>query len=148
MIATFVVARFERILEARVAVAFFVPGQVYIADAIGTQTETIAVRGLSLSRAPLSHLLAGELKAGFLIGLVLAGLIFPAVWLVFGDLRLAVAVASAVMVAGATATSIGLFLPWILSQAGRDPAFGSGPVATVIQDILSLFIYFMIVSFL
>ena len=32
--------------------------------------------------------------------------------------------------------------PWILARAGRDPAFGSGPVATIIQDIASLLIYF------
>jgi magnesium transporter len=29
---------------------------------------------------------------------------------------------------------------------GRDPAFGSGPLATVIQDLLSILIYFAIAS--
>ena len=38
------------------------------------------------------------------------------------------------------------FLPWLLSRAGRDPAFGSGPLATVVQDLLSLLIYFAIVG--
>jgi magnesium transporter len=28
---------------------------------------------------------------------------------------------------------------------GYDPAFGSGPVATVIQDVLSLVVYFTVV---
>jgi magnesium transporter len=148
VIATFVVSRFERALEARVAIAFFVPGLVYLADAIGTQTEAIAVRGLSLSRAPLRVLLAGELKAGLLIGLILGATTFPAVWLVFGDIHLALAVALALLVAGGGATSIGLFLPWLLFRIGKDPAFGSGPVATIIQDVLSLLIYFTIVSLL
>jgi magnesium transporter len=35
-------------------------------------------------------------------------------------------------------------LPWILQQFGRDPAFGSGPLATVIQDLLSVIICFAI----
>jgi magnesium transporter len=148
VVATFVVSRFEHALEARVAVAFFVPGLVYLADAIGTQTEAVAVRGLSLSHAPLRVLLAGELDAGLLIGLTLAALTFPAVWFVFGDLYLALAVALALMVAGGVATTIGLFLPWVLYRAGKDPAFGSGPVATIIQDVLSLLIYFTIVSLL
>ena len=39
MIATFVVSRFEHILQGRVAVSFFVPGIVYLADAIGTQAK-------------------------------------------------------------------------------------------------------------
>src|SRR5690606_40693441 len=60
MLATFVVAGFETTLEARIAIAFFVPGIVYLADAVGTQSEAIAVRGLSLSRLPLARLLAGR----------------------------------------------------------------------------------------
>ncbi|NJM72873.1 MAG: magnesium transporter [Scytonema sp. RU_4_4] len=40
------------------------------------------------------------------------------------------------------AASIGLLFPWLLYRAGKDPAFGSGPVATIIQDVLSLLIYF------
>jgi magnesium transporter len=148
MVATFIVSRFEDALKARVAVAFFVPGIVYLADAIGTQTEAIAVRGLSLSRAPLRTLLAGELDAGLLIGLTLGALTFPAVWFALGDLHLALAVALALVAAGGVATTIGLFLPWLLFRAGQDPAFGSGPVATIIQDVLSLLIYFTIVSLL
>jgi magnesium transporter len=144
-LATFVMSRFEHLLEARLAVAFFVPGIVYLADAIGTQTEAIAVRGLSLSRASLRHLLAGELRTGSLIGAVLGALSFPAVWLAFHDIWLALAVALAILTAGMTATSIGLLFPWVLASAGKDPAFGSGPVATIIQDVLSLLIYFMVV---
>ena len=29
-------------------------------------------------------------------------------------------------------------------RCGADPAFGSGPLATVIQDLLSILIYFLI----
>jgi Mg/Co/Ni transporter MgtE len=32
-------------------------------------------------------------------------------------------------------------LPWVISRLGGDPAFGSGPLATVIQDLLSILIY-------
>jgi magnesium transporter len=98
-LATFVMSRFEGLLEARLAVAFFVPGIVYLADAIGTQTEAIAVRGLSLSRASLRDLLAGELRTGLLIGAVLGVLSFPAVLLAFADVWLALAVALALLTA-------------------------------------------------
>ena len=36
-LAAWVVAGFDRVLEAHVAVAFFVPRIVYLADAIGTR---------------------------------------------------------------------------------------------------------------
>jgi magnesium transporter len=146
--ATFIMSRFERLLEARLAVAFFVPGIVYLADAIGTQTEAIAVRGLSLSRASLHDLLGGELRTGLLIGATLAALSFPAVLLAFSDAWLAFAVALAILTAGMTATTTGLLFPWVLSYAGKDPAFGSGPVATIVQDVLSLLMYFMAVQLL
>jgi len=144
-LATLVMAQFEHVLQARVAVAFFVPAIVYLADAIGTQTEVIAVRFLSMRHVPLGRLLAGEATAGLLIGLSLGVLVFPAVALGFGDARLASAVALAVVAAGCCAATIGLLLPWLLSRAGWDPAFGSGPVATIIQDVLSLLIYFAMV---
>jgi magnesium transporter len=146
MLATLVMVRFEQALQAQVAIAFFVPGLVYLADAIGTQTETITVRGLSLSHAPIGYLLGRELRTGVLIGLFLGALILPLVWIAFGDPRLAAAVALSVVFAGAVATSIGLMLPWLLMKLKRDPAFGSGPLATIIQDVLSLLIYFLVVS--
>jgi magnesium transporter len=37
-------------------------------------------------------------------------------------------------------------LPSLLQRLGRDPAFGSGPLATVVQDLLSLVIYFLVAS--
>jgi magnesium transporter len=44
--------------------------------------------------------------------------------------------------AGAVASGMGLLLPWLLSRRGMDPAYGSGPLATILQDILSVSIYF------
>jgi len=144
VIATAIVARFEAALSSRVALAFFIPGLVYLADAIGTQTEAIAVRGLSLSQVPLRRLVAGEMRTGLLIGLTLGALCFPAIWLVFGDARLGAAVALSLVAAGTVATTLGLLFPWLLARMGRDPAYGSGPIATIVQDVTSLLIYFAI----
>lgn len=146
MVATFVVARFESALTAKPMLAFFVPGLVYLADAIGTQSEAVAVRGLSLSHVSLARLLGGELRTGALIGLILALLAFPMVWLAFGEFRLAAAVALALAGASMVATVLGLLLPWLLARVGTDPAYGSGPLATIVQDVLSLLIYFACVS--
>lgn len=145
MLATFVMSGFEHTLGEKISIAFFVPGIVYLADAIGTQTEAIAVRGLSLSHAPIRSLLGGELRTGILLGSVLALLTFPLVWIYFRDPRLAAAVSLSLMAAGAVATTMGLLLPWLLHRLGLDPAFGSGPIATIVQDVLSLAIYFLFV---
>ena len=143
--ATAVMASFEDALQARVAVAFFIPGLVYLADAVGTQTEAIAVRGLSLSHASIGTLLRGEVRTGLLIGLVLGLAAFVATLAVFADFRLALAVSVSLLCASVLAAGLGLAFPWLLHALGKDPAYGSGPIATVTQDILTLLIYFLTV---
>ena len=91
-------------------------------------------------------MVGNELRTGLLIGLTLGAVTFPMVWFAFGDMRLAAGVAIALFCAGGIATTIGLLLPWLLNKLGTDPAYGSGPLATIIQDVLSLIIYFAIVS--
>ena len=83
IVATFIMSRFEQTLAAQLTIAFFVPGIVYLADAIGTQSEVIAVRGLSFNQAPLLRLVLGELATGMLIGLALGLLALPVAWLAF-----------------------------------------------------------------
>ena len=146
MAAALLLSRFEQLLARDLAIAFFIPAIVYLADAIGTQTEAIAVRGLSISRLTLRHLLADELRTGMLIGATLALLAFPMIVIGFADYRLAIAVSAAILAAGSVATTIGLLLPWLLQRKGYDPAFGSGPVATIIQDVASLMIYFLLAT--
>lgn len=143
-LATWVMSSYEGTLEQHVAIGFFVPGIVYLADAIGTQSETFAVRGLSNTRIPLYRLIIGEAWTGVVIGAVLATLALIGVWLGFASPRLALSVALAIFASGALATTIGIMLPWLLSRLGQDPALGSGPLATIIQDCLSIFVYFTI----
>jgi len=37
-------------------------------------------------------------------------------------------------------------LPWMFDWFMLDPAFGSGPLATVIQDLLSIWIYLSVTA--
>ena len=86
-----------------------------------------------------------SLHARQLIAASLGLIAFLPIWVAFGELRLAAAVAIAIFAAGGMAAALGLLLPWGLARLGRDPALGSGPIATVIQDILSLVVYLGVV---
>jgi len=143
---TAVMAGFEKTLSSNIAVAFFIPALVYLTDAIGTQTEAIAVRGLSLMRTPFSILLLREVATGGLIGAALGVLAFLGVWAGFGDWRLAVCVGVSLFAAGTLASAIGLSLPWAMGRIGMDPALGSGPLATILQDVLTLLVYFAVLA--
>ncbi|MCP5144804.1 MAG: magnesium transporter [Gammaproteobacteria bacterium] len=145
---TFVMARFEETLSANVAVAFFVPALVYIAGAIGTQAVSVAVRGLVDEDLRIARLLRDELLIGIAIGTTLGVISAAAVHLTFGDHVLALAVGLAVLGGGAVSAVVGFGLPWLFRQFGFDPALGSGPICTIIQDVSSLFIYFVLVTLL
>jgi magnesium transporter len=145
-LATVVMAGFEEALTVQVSVAFFVPAIVYLADAVGTQSEAAAVRHLALAEVRLWALVRGEALTGILIGAVLGVAAFLLVWLTFGESSLAAAVGLALFVAGAAAGMIGILLPLMFDRLGADPAYASGPVGTIIQDVLSLLIYFAVVQ--
>ena len=141
-----VMAGFERVLKADLTIAFFIPALVYLTDAIGTQTEAMVIRGLSLHKLSLGRLLVMEGATGGLIGLALAILAFFGIWLILGNMLVGFGVAISLLAAGTLASSLGLLLPWLLSRANVDPAFGSGPVATIIQDVLTILIYFAVMT--
>jgi magnesium transporter len=143
MLAAGIVGAFEAELERQVLIAFFVPGVVYMADAVGTQTEALVIRGLSVGVA-IGRIALREAVTGFLIGVLLAAVSLPLVLVVWGDLEVALAVSVALFAACSVATLVAMALPWLLQRLGRDPAFGSGPLATVVQDLLSILIYFAV----
>lgn len=144
--ATGLMAGFEHALRVNIVISFFIPALVYLADAVGTQTEAVVVRGLSLKMRPLGPLILGEFATGALIGLPLALLAFLGIWIAFHDVNLAAGVGIALFAASSIASVLGLLLPWLLARAGLDPAFGSGPVATIIQDVLTIAIYFVVMT--
>ena len=46
----------------------------------------------------------------------------------------------------AASTFIAMALPSLFKRLGLDPAFGSGPLATLLQDLLSILVYFGVVG--
>ncbi|MGY1706796.1 magnesium transporter [Geodermatophilus sp. SYSU D00697] len=143
--AALLVQGFESDLASDVRLAFFIPGIVYMADAVGTQTEALVIRGLSVG-VEIRRVFRLEAATGLFVGLVLAVLALPAVWLMIGSQSIALVVSLSLAAACTVATVIAMSLPWLVARLGRDPAFGSGPLATVVQDLLSLLIYFVVAS--
>lgn len=143
MLAAVIVGSFEKELDRQVLIAFFVPGIVYLADAVGTQTEALIIRGLSVG-VGIRRVVGREILTGLLVGLLLAAGLLPLTLLIWGNLAVAVAVSISLLAASSIATVVAMALPWLFHSLGKDPAFGSGPLATVIQDLLSIAIYLVI----
>lgn len=140
-----IVGRFEGVLAENILLAFFIPGIVYLADAVGTQTETVMVRGMSVG-VGLRQVVVRELLTGFLIGLVIAAVAFLLILWRWDRMDIAFVISFSIFAACSTASATAMILPWALNRMGLDPAYGSGPIATVIQDVLSILIYFAVAS--
>jgi len=145
MASAVIVGGFEVQLEKTVLLAFFLPAVVYMADAVGTQTETVLIRGLSVG-VKLRTVVRRELATGAIIGLLMAAAFLPFALLVWGDGQVAVAVGLALLASCSIATVVAMVFPWLFQRFGADPAFGSGPLATVMQDILSITVYLLIAT--
>lgn len=146
IVASFVVANFEEVLNKNLQLAFFVPLIVYMSSAVGSQTETVYVRNLSKFKLSFWTYMLKESLVGLFLG-ILFGIaigIFTNFWLHSSDTALAVGLAMFVNIT--IAPSVALIVPEILLKEHKDPAVGAGPFMTVIQDIISLLIYFTIAT--
>ncbi len=147
ILSTFIVESFANTLKTELSLAFFIPIIVYMNDAIGTQTQTIFVRLSALEKINLIKALIFELKISLLVASPIAvGIfLFTAFWL---GTSIAQIVALSMFLGMLTSALIATLIPWSLEKLGKDPAIGSGPFTTIIQDLLSIIIYFKVATLL
>lgn len=145
IVAAGVVSFFEQVIKTQLMLAVFIPLIVYMADAVGTQTETIYIRSLALEHNlnTFKYILR-EIKIGLSIGIILGFTISLVSYWWVGSVIIGVILGLSIFITNLVAVMVAMFLPWLFSKFKLDPAFASGPFATVIQDILSLVVYFAV----
>ncbi|HEX2292884.1 MAG TPA: magnesium transporter, partial [Gaiellaceae bacterium] len=143
MASAVIVSGFEGALQRQVLLAFFLPAVVYMADAVGTQTETVVIRGLAVG-VSMRQIVPRELATGVITGGLIGITFYVFARAIWGNDDVAAVVALSIALSCSIATVVAMALPGILTRLGADPAYGSGPLATVIQDLLSITVYFLI----
>lgn len=147
ILTTIVSSKFENLLSSNINLVFFIPVIVYMADALGTQTETIYVRNLARrGKDNLSLYFFKELFVGISLGLIFGLIIGLFAYLWFGSYKTALIVTLAMFASMTIAPAVALFVPTILQKEHYDPALGAGPFTTVLQDLISLSIYLLVAS--
>ncbi|MBI4120393.1 MAG: magnesium transporter, partial [Parcubacteria group bacterium] len=139
LLATIILSKFEAILSADVRLAFFIPVAVYLSDAVGTQTQTIYVRALAEKRTVnFIKYIFKESAVGLGIGIISGALlgVFAGWWL--GSLAIGLTIGLTMLINLTTAPVLAVLITGILHKEHTDPALGGGPVATIIQDLISL----------
>lgn len=115
-----VASAFEASLKREVALAFFLPLVVYMADAVGTQTETVLVRRLAYGEVSLGEQVATEALIGASIGLIVAVVASGGLWLWNGHPALAIVVGASLGVTAVVATVMDSLLPMGLARLEAD----------------------------
>lgn len=149
LLAASVVNSFEETLSQNLILAAFIPLIVYMADAVGTQMEAFIIRDLAVN--PNFSFVKYFLKQVFAVGLI--GLIISislgiVSFLLYGNSLISVVLGIALFFAILSSVFSGLIIPYLFGKLKLDPANASGPVATIIQDVLSVLVYFLIASWL
>ena len=149
LLAAHIVSQFEDTLEQNLILAAFIPLIVYMSSATGTQMEALIIRDLAIDRKlPFVRYL---LRQAFIVGImavISAGLLFSLSYLLHRDPQVSVILGIALLAAVCSSLLTGLCIPYIFSRFRMDPANASGPIATIIQDIVSLVLYFSIATVL
>ncbi len=147
LMAANIIGFFEETLSKNLVLAAFIPLIVYMSDAVGTQMEAYIIRDLALQRSlPFGRYLVRHLFVVFLIGVLLFGMLLPSYGLLYGDWYMATVLSTSLLAAVMSSVLTGLLIPYAFSRFSLDPADASGPVATIVQDILSIVIYFGIAT--
>jgi magnesium transporter len=143
-ISSLIVSRFEQFLNTNVEIAFFISMIAYMSGAMSTQSETMFIRAVTVLKINIGRYLVRELFVGIIIGAIVGVLAGLGAYILSHSVEVALAVGLALLISMSVATVLACVVPWVIKSLGRDPAIGSGPFATAIQDLLSITIYFLI----
>jgi magnesium transporter len=146
IVLSFITSRFEEVLSVDIRIAFFIPFVVYVASAVGSQTQNIYIRDLKKGTAQFHNYLFKETIIGVVLGVATGIIAFLGIELVFGSYELAKTVGLGMFLSIMTAPLIALIVAEILELEHTDPAVGAGPIVTVIQDMVSILIYGLVAS--
>lgn len=145
-IASIIVSRFELSLRENVSLAFFIPIVAYMSDAIGTQTETIFIRALTDLKFNIPRYITRELIIGATMGSVIGVVAGVFAYILSGSPAVGQVVGISLFLSMTIATALACITPVVLKKLKNDPAVGSGPFTTAMQDVVSLIIYFIVAT--
>ncbi len=138
-LASWVIRQFEHTLDQIVALAVLMPIVASMGGIAGTQTLTLAIRGIALGQLSAQNsrwLLIKELAVGTINSMIWAVVVGVIVWFWFHDGDIALLIAVAMTINLIFAALAGAVLPLLLERLGIDPALAGGVLLTTVTDVV------------
>jgi len=141
-----VIGNFETQIGKIPALAFFIPLVAAMGGNVGVQSSAIVVQSIANGTNQFGSILSKvkkEALLGMLNGLVCSVFIFLITWLL-QNVMLGLSVSIALFIVIFFAAIFGTLIPLVLNKYNIDPAVATGPFITTLNDVVGLFIYFMV----
>ncbi|MBR9771211.1 magnesium transporter [Halomonas litopenaei] len=138
-LAAWVIGQFEDALEKVVALAVLMPIVASMGGIAGSQTLTLAIRGLALgqiSKTNSNWLLRKEVGIALLNGVVWALVVAVLAVLWFKSVAIGVIIAAALVINMLAAGVCGIVIPLVLKRMNIDPALSGSVILTTVTDVI------------
>ena len=148
-LAAWVIGRFEDTIQQLVALAVLMPIVAGMGGVAGSQTLTIAIRGIALGQLGRSNaraLMVKEISVGLLNGLMWACVASVIVVFWFDDTSLGFIIGLAMIVNLLVAALAGAVIPLGLKHYGIDPAIAGGVILTTVTDVVGFMTFLGLAS--
>lgn len=146
ILGSMVIGNYEGEIQIHPEMALFIPLIAAMGGNVGIQSSAIVVQGLANGEVEMQGMagrLLKELVVGLINGLICASVILGYNILMQDSLNLALTVSIALLTVICFAAVFGTFVPLALNKYKVDPALATGPFITTTNDILGVFIYFL-----
>ena len=144
VLAALLAGVFEDELRRAVALTFFIPVVLNLAESVSSQSVSLALQALHGKR-PSWRSLLGELRRELWTGLLLglgSGAVIAVVALVWlGQGRVALCLIGGITGGVAGAALLGLAMPIVLRLVRLDPRVAAGPIALAGADVITILLY-------
>jgi magnesium transporter len=144
IVAALLAGVFEDDLRRAVALTFFIPVVLNLAESVSSQSVSLALQALHGKRPSWQSLL-GELRrelwTGLLLGLTSGAVIALVALLWLGQGQVALCLIGGITGGVAGAALLGLAIPIVLRLLRLDPRVAAGPVALAGADIVTILFY-------
>lgn len=147
MLIARIIGVFEATLTENIIIAAFIPLVVYMAGAASMQMAAIMIRDLAINP---DFIFIKYIAKQFIVVFFLSGLssVFFVLlsYLLYNDLRTSLVLGLAMFSAIMSSIITGQVVPYAINKLKFDPANASGPLGTIIQDTLTVLIYFSVIT--
>lgn len=144
--SVFIMKGYENIMDTVPSLFFYTPLIAAMAGNVGVQSSAIIVQGLANNnvRGSILSRLFKEVSLSLINGFALALLVVLFGFLINQDTTESLAIAISMMSVIVVAALVGTFVPIILDKRGIDPAIATGPFITTSNDILGIYLFFVL----